>query len=160
MFHKGHFILRLFGALLLIAALVGGGALLFRAGQAQGYAIGLANSAAEQLAPGANPAPGAVPGPFYGYGYYRPHFMPFFAPFGFLGGGLIVLFFFLFVGGIFRMFAWRRHAMWHTGYGSHGPWSGGPHPWGGPTPPWASQPGDPNKPAQAQPTEPPREKKD
>ena len=150
MFHKGHFVFRLLGTLLLIALLVGGGALLFRAGQAQGYTLGLAASGSQLTSPGANPAPGGAPMPFYGYGFYRPHFMPFFGPLGFLGGGLALLFFFMVTGAIFRMFA-MRHFLWHAG--THGPWAGGPHGWGGHTPPWAQQPAAP-KPGEPQPTAP------
>lgn len=131
---RGHFIFRLLGMLLLVGLLIGGSALLFRAGESQGYALGLAASGKELTAPapGANPAPGMFPGyPFYGYGFYRPFFMPFFAPFGFFGGGLFLLFFFFVIGGIFRMLFWSRHAMWRNGPGHSGPWAGGPHPWGG-----------------------------
>ena len=135
MFHRGHFVLRILVTLLLIGGLIAGGAALFRAGQAQGYALGVATAGKEitaqpQTAPG---APGsAMPGPFYprgpfAYGYgYGPHFMPFFMPFGFFGIGLFLLFLFL-IGGAFRMFAFRRHMMWrHNGpEGWNGPWGHG-----------------------------------
>ena len=141
MFHRGHFVLRILGTLLLIGVLVAGGAALFHAGQSQGYAMGIATAAnpitaQPQTAPG---APGsAVPGPFYprgpfgygyGYGYpYGPHFMPFFFPFGFLGIGLFLLFLFM-IGGVFRMFAFRRHMMWrhNNPEGWDGPWGHGMH---------------------------------
>ncbi len=134
MFQQGNFVLRFLGALILIGALAGGGFMLFRAGQAQGYALGLASAGKELSAPGA--APANPPVPYYGYGYYHPFFMPFFAPFGLFGFGLPLLFFFLIVGGISRLFFWRRHAMWHAGYGPRGP-----HPWGGPASP--EQAGEP-----------------
>jgi len=143
MFHKGHFLFRLLGVLLLIAVLIGGGALLFRSGQAQGYAIGLAASGKELTvpAPGANPGPSMFPGGHYGYGFYPPHFMPFFAPFGCLAGGMFLLFFFFAMGGILRMFAWR-HMLRHAGPGPNGPSSGWHRHWGGPTPPWANPAGE------------------
>jgi hypothetical protein len=130
---RGHFILRFVATLLLVGLLIGAGALLFRAGESQGYALGLAASGKELSAPapGANPAPGLFPGyPFYGYGFYRPFFMPFFGPLGFFGGGLFLLFFFFVISGILRMLFWGRHGMWRNGPGPYGRWTGGPHPWG------------------------------
>jgi len=134
---RGHFIFRFVAFVVLIGILIGGGALVFRAGESQGYALGLAASGKELTAPGAVPAPGMLPGtPYYGYGFYRPVFFPFFAPFGFLGGGLFLLFFFFVISGFFRLLFWGRAGMWRGGPGHHGTW-------GGPTPPWANQPGDP-----------------
>jgi hypothetical protein len=158
MFHRGHFVLRILGALLLIGVMIAGGALLFRAGQAQGYALGAATAANQIAAPNANGAPapnGVMPGPFYprgpyGYGYsygFGPHFMPLFFPFGFFGIGLFVLFLFL-IGGVFRIFAFRRHMMWHRHpEGWDGPWGPGMRH-GEPGTPQA-KPADPNAPKDA-----------
>jgi len=120
MFRRGFFVFRLVGMLVLIALLVGGGSMLFRAGEAQGYAMGL-NAAGKDL---------PVPAPYYGYGargWMAPHFSPFGPLLGLFFFGLPLLFVFFAIGGFFRRMAW-----------GHGPHHG--HPWGdrpwGP-PPWA-----------------------
>ncbi len=139
MFHKGFFFFRFLGFLLLVALLIGGGSMLFQAGQAQGYAMGLSNAGKDLPVPAPGPAPY-----FYGHGWMMPHFSPF--------GPLLGLFFFLclpfllvvfLVGGIFRRMAWGR-----------GPWGGGPHhgyPPGWGTPPWAAGQQPPAAPPQGPP---------
>ena len=119
MFHKGFFLFRFLGMVVVIALLVGAGSLLFQAGQTQGYALGLNTAAGKEL--GA-PAP-VMPAPYYGHGWVRPHFSPFGPLLGlFFFCGLPVLFFFFMAGGFFRHMAWRR-----------GHWAGGHgHPWGTP----------------------------
>jgi len=128
MFHRGFFFFRILGALLIIGLLAGAGAMLFQAGQAQGFALGAASAGKELPLP--------APMPYYGYGYMVPHFSPFGMFFGIIP---LVLILFL-VGGIFRSFVWRRPPM------GSGPWAGGPHghyPWGREQPP-----AEPEKPAQ------------
>jgi len=125
MFRTGSFFIRLLGFLVLVGLLIAGGALIFQAGQTQGYLLGQAFAGAEAPA-GVQPAP-LAPGypPYY---YYRPHFgfFPFGGFFGlFLG---VLLFFFL-----LRLVFWPRH--WGHKYGhwhDHPPYQEGQHPWGDP----------------------------
>ena len=108
MFRRGSFFIRLVGVLLLVGVLIAVGGLAFRAGQAQGYALGLTVSSEELSA-----SPAAVPGLYPGFGYWaRPYFgfMPFWPLLCLLGLGVIFLFS---LGAIFR----PRH------------WHGGPPPW-------------------------------
>jgi hypothetical protein len=123
--------LRLLGALILIGLLVGGGALLYRAGQTQGYLMGQAAAGAQ--APSNSPAlpPASGYPPYY---YYGPHwgFGFGFFPFGFFG---------LFFGALLFFFALRLligPRRWYY----HGPWRGDwqNHPYG--PPPWTR--GQPN----------------
>ncbi len=80
MSQRGSIVLRVIAAIVLLAVIFGGGAMAFRAGQAQGYALGLsadadtASTASEQL---------KSPVPFYPMmpGY---HFHPFMGFFGFI----------------------------------------------------------------------------
>jgi hypothetical protein len=118
MFHKGKFIFRFLGFLLLLALLAGAGVMIFQAGQAQGYAYGAA-STGQQL---------TAPMPYYGYGMMHPHFFPFMGFFG-----IIPLLFGLFIiGGLFRlMFCGHMHmhrGPWADGEFRHHPWGWGPHP--------------------------------
>jgi hypothetical protein len=132
MFRIGSIILRVLAALLLIGLLVGGGMAVYRAGFAQGYAVG----ASSATAGGAEVAPGGAPlSPYYPYypGMMYPHFG--FFPFMPLGGlclfGLLIFFAF---GALLRgPRHWGHHA-W-----AHGP-EGGPHGhWHGYPPPWAKE---------------------
>ncbi len=129
---RGSILFRILRALLLVGILVAAGVFIFQAGQAQGYALGLA---AADKGTTVNPP---APLPYYGYGYgygIRPFFFPFFP----LGGLLFIfgLFFLLsFVFGGFRRRYW---------YHQQGGWYGGP---GGPNP----QPGQPGQ--QQQPGQP------
>jgi hypothetical protein len=112
MFFRGRFLFRFLAALLLIGILVGGAVMLYQAGMAQGYAMGVAASGKAVQPPSAG-MPYYYPG-FYP-GFWRPGFFwpgPFFGLFFF--GGLIFLFFF--IGGLFRARAWGRSPMaggWH-----------------------------------------------
>jgi hypothetical protein len=127
MFHRGFFLFRILGALLIIGLLAGAGAMLFQAGQAQGFALGAATAGKELTLP--------APMPYYGYSFMYPHFFPFGMFFGIIP---LVLILFL-IGGIFRRFAWGRTPM-----------GGGPHghyPWGR-----EHQPTQPDKPAQQPPS--------
>ena len=130
--NRGSFVLRLIGVLLLIGLMIGGGAMAYRAGVAQG--IAQAPAVAEALSNAAESGQG-LPYPAFGYGYphygFRPHFG--FFPFGGIFG--FILFIFLFFG-LMRMIFFRR---WAWGYGHmhrHGPWKGY-GPWG--PPPWARE---------------------
>ena len=121
--NRGSFVVRLIGVFLLVGLMIGGGALAYRAGVAQGIARApevadaLSNSAESgQVAP--------IPGYGYGYGYpLRPHFG--FFPFGGIFG--FILFIFLF-SGLMRMIF--RPWGWHYGpMHGRGPWKGHDHPW-------------------------------
>jgi hypothetical protein len=135
MSHRGSFFLRALGVLILIGALLAGGTLIFRAGQAQGYSMGAA--AASQAASAETPGTAQlVPyGPGYWPYYARPHFgfYPFF-PFGGLCGSILLVLLVLFA---LRLIFRPRHWFYHgKGPGDWGnpPHSWGPHPWG--PPPW------------------------
>lgn len=127
---------RFLATLLFIGLLVGGGIALFQSGWNQGFLAGVASD----VAPGTSQV---VP-PYY---WQMARGMGFGHPFGFFGG-LAFFFLFLFlIGGMFRMFAWRRWSA-HAGTGWHG------H---GHMPPWAKpensqQPGQPEQ--KEQPAEP------
>ena len=130
--NRGSFVLRLIGALLLVGLMIGGGAMAYRAGVAQG--IAQAPAVAEALSNAAESGQ-SLPVPAYGYGYpyygFRPHFG--FFPFGGIFG--FILFIFLFFG-LMRMIFFRRRA-WHYGpVHGHGPWKGY-GPWG--PPPWVRE---------------------
>ena len=132
MSRKGPFIFfRLIGLLLVIGLIVGGGAMAYRAGMAQGIsqapAVATAISKAAENGQVA-PVPPMMYGNGYGYPYgygpgYYPmmghHFFGFF-PFGAICGSLFFLFLFF---GFMKMIFFRR--MW-GGYGRHGhhgpPW--------------------------------------
>ena len=139
MFQRGFFIFRFLGLLLLIALLVGGGSMLFQAGQAQGYAMGLAAAGKELPAPP----------PYYGYGWMAPHFSLFGPLMGLFFFGLPLLFVLFAVGGIFRRRSWMH---------GHGSWAGGPQqgPWG--PPPWGAAPQQPPTPAPQDPPVPGQQK--
>lgn len=120
MFRAGSFFLRALLALVLLAAVVGGGALAFQAGYNQGYAQGAAvtlDGDGPQVLPSVPLRPGMFP-------FAMPYHYGFFAPFHFGGvffcGGLIFLLLLVFA---FRPRPWRHAAMW----AHHGPW--GPPPW-------------------------------
>jgi len=115
MFRTGFFVFRVLAGLVLIAALVAGGFGIFRAGQAQGYALGAAAASAGAVNPPAQLAP-LQPAPLYPAmpyawpGYYGPHFSPFgwiFGPLFFIG---MIIFVFFILGGLFRMGRGMRHA--------------------------------------------------
>ena len=135
MSNRGSFFLRSLGVLILIGVLLAGGALLFQAGQAQGYQIGVA--AAGQAVNGETP--GTAPLVPYGRGYWpyyaRPPFgfFPFF-PFGGLCGSILMVLLVLFaLRLIFRPRHWFYHGKGPGDWGEH-PHEWGPHPWG--PPPW------------------------
>ena len=128
--NRGSFVIRLIGVLLLVGLMIGGGAMAYRAGVAQG--IARAPEVAEAFSSAAESGQ-VAPMPGYGYGYpgfgMRPHFgfFPFGGIFGFF---LFILLFF----GLMRMIFFRR---WAWGYGpmhGRGPWKGSGHHSG--SPPW------------------------
>ena len=126
MSHRGSFFLRSLGVLILIGAMLVGGVLLFRAGQAQGYLMGA--SAATSAASGETLETAlAVPySPAYWPYYARPHFGFFpFAPFGGLCGSILLVLLVLFA----LRLIFRPHFWGYPGY-----WHGHPHP--GEGPPW------------------------
>lgn len=122
MVRRGFFWFRLLAALILVAGLIAAGSAIYRAGQMQGYALGLAQAGGDQLpGQGANPYLPVYPG-------YGPYWQPVvgFSTFGmllglFFWGGLLFLFF-----GMLRAFFWRRHG--YGAYDWHGGWRGS-HPW-------------------------------
>jgi hypothetical protein len=67
--NRGSFVIRLIGALLLVGLMIGGGALAYRAGVAQGVAQ--APAVAEALSNAAESGQ-VAPMPAYGYGYRYP----------------------------------------------------------------------------------------
>lgn len=111
---RGSIFLRIAAAVLLIGVLAVGGWMVFRAGQAQGYAMG-ASQVAAQVDDG-QPVTPVYPG--Y-YDDFRPQF--FFPAFP-LSGLLWFLFLFFVISGLFRMILWGR-------FGPRpypGGWRGGP----------------------------------
>jgi len=134
MFRKGPFIFfRLIGLLLLIGLIVGGGAMAYRAGIAQGIsqspAVATAISKAAENGQVAPALPPMLVGRGYGPGFYPMMGVhPFFFPFGGICLGLFFLFLFF---GFVKMMFFRR--MWHGGHnGHHGPWG---RDWEGGVPP-------------------------
>ena len=118
---RGFFILRIIFTLFILAILVGGGLLLFRAGYTSGFnAAALANHTGSST---------ITPNPYYGYWLYGPtHGFGFFFPgLGLLFGiGAIFLMLFI-IGGFFRMLAWRHWGAGPNGQGfrpqhRHGHW--------------------------------------
>ncbi len=117
---RGGFLVRIFLTLLLVGLLVAGGVALYRFGWAQGYQAGALIAAGSTSGQGSTPGQAAPPAPYYypyaPWFYGRPFigpgfgFFPFFPLFG-LGFFLIVFFL---VGGLFRVWGYRR---WHGGPG-------------------------------------------
>lgn len=102
MFRRGFIVFRILMTILVIGALAVGGLMLFRAGQAQGYALGLAAASSS----GTAVQPAAPVMPYYPGYYFHPPF--FFFPFGGLFGLLFFGFlFFGLIGRAFRFHAWR-----------------------------------------------------
>ena len=114
MFRRGSFWFGLFGFIVLGVLLVAGGALLFQAGQSQGYALGLAAANGE--------TPPALP--LAGTNAFRPWlgFSPFVPLFVLLCLAPLAFFTFLCLLRFFTWGAWRHHH------------SRGRYPWG--PPPW------------------------
>ena len=134
--NRGSFVVRLIGVFLLVGLMIGGGALAYRAGVAQG--IARAPEVAEALSNSAESGQAApIPGYGYGYGYpLRPHFG--FFPFGGIFG--FILFIFLFFG-LMRMIF--RPWGWHYGHmHRHGPWMKYGRHWGGPPWPYEDKEGE------------------
>ena len=122
MFRRSFFA-RLLAVIIFLAVLAAGASLIYRAGEAQGYAMGAAAAAQtdpSQVQPPA--APYAYPGYYYGP---RPFFAPLWAPFGFLFFIGWMFFLFFVVGGIFRFLAWGRFGPgrpgWHHHHHEHPP---------------------------------------
>jgi hypothetical protein len=120
MSRKGPFIVfRVIGFLLLVALIVGGGAMAYKAGVTQGIsqapAVATAISQAAENGQAVSPMMYGYGHP-YGYGYgmggYGHHFG--FFPFGAICGSIIFLFFFF---GFTKMIFFR--GMWHRGWGDH-----------------------------------------
>ena len=134
MFNRGSFVLRLIGVLLLVGLMIGGGAMAYRAGVAQG--IAQAPEVARAISNAAQNGQG-LPAPTYGYGYgypfygFHPHFG--FFPFGIFGFILIIFLFF----GLMRLIFFRPWAWHYSHMHGRGPWKGYGVPWG--TPPWARE---------------------
>lgn len=139
MFRAGYFFVRLIVALLVFGLLIAGGVALYNAGQAQGYALGVAAASSGE---GTNLLPAAP-------GYYYPYMLP---RFGFYGPLLCILpilglLVFLSFGFFFR----PRHPMRRAG----GPWAGkywhmhpyGPYP-GSPEAPESESPPESSPPPQ------------
>ena len=117
-------VFRIIGAVLLVALIIGGGAMVYRAGMAQGISQSPAVATAiAQSAESGQPAP--VPpmmyGRPYGYGYGYPMYghPAMFFPFGAICGSIFFLFLFF---GALRMifFGGMRHRGWEGRH--HGPW--------------------------------------
>ena len=106
---------KVIAGLLLVALLVGGGAMLYKAGYAQGVMSDVAIEALPHAEGGTT-----YMHPYYGMRGYHGHMGFFF--FGRMFFGMV--FFFLLFGLLFRGFGMRRHwMMHHRGY----PGKGGPH---------------------------------
>lgn len=125
MFRRSSFVFRILAALVLVAILLGAGALVYRLGFSQGLAQSAALSGGE--------APRFTPGFPYAPGFYRMHF-GFFPGFHLFGLCLIGLLFLFIFGAFFRgpwFWGWR----WGPHHYASGP--RGSQPWGGP--PWAGE---------------------
>ena len=122
MSRKGPFIVfRVIGFLLLVALIVGGGAMAYKAGIAQGIsqapAVATAISQAAENGQAA-PVPPVLYGHGYGYGYYPMYGHHFgFFPFGGFFGALFFLFLFF---GLMRMVFFRGMGWSHHGHHGHG----------------------------------------
>lgn len=127
---------RILGLVFLASLLILGGAMIFQAGQTQGYAQGLAVGRDE---PAAANVPLYPVIPISGSPFFLPGLVVL------LLGGLVFL---VAVGFLFRPWSWHarywRHPWWGQGAaqttseareGQPGYWHGFPHPWG--PPPWA-----------------------
>lgn len=120
---KGSFIvLRVIGFLLLIALIIGGGAMVYRAGMAQGIsqAPAVATAIVQSAESGQTvPVPPMMYGRPYGYGYPMYGHHGFFFPFGAICGSIFFLFL---IFGLMKMvfFGGMRHRGWE-GH-KHGPW--------------------------------------
>lgn len=128
---RSSFFVRALAGLVLAGLLLAGGALLFQAGQAQGYQMGLV--AADRAAGGETQA--VTPPLPYGYwpAYARPPFGLFpFAPLGGLCGSILIVLLALFA---LRLIFWPRR-WFYDGKGA-GNWRNHPHPWG--PPPWTRE---------------------
>lgn len=129
---RNGFVFRLIGVLLLVALMIGGGFMAYKAGVVQG--VSQAPAVATAIAKAAENGQGLPAPQIYEYGYrYSPGFYPHhhfgFFPFGGICASILFLFFFL---GLMKMVFFRP---WHMGWGHYGPWRGEHgHPWGGP--PW------------------------
>jgi hypothetical protein len=125
--NRGSFALRLIGVLLLVALMIGGGVMVYRAGVANGIAQSPEVAAAISDAAESG---GSLPMHGYGYSYpgyrMRPHFG--FFPFG----GILGLFLFF---GLMRMIFFRPWAWHHYKHHGRGPWKKHGRHWG--PPPWA-----------------------
>ena len=115
MYNRGSFVFRLVIGLLLIGLLVGGGALVYRAGVSQG--ITQAPEVVEALSSGADNGQSLT---FPGYGYRTyPHFG--FFHFGGIFGFILITFLFF---GLMKMLFFRPWAWHHAGKHGHGHWKG------------------------------------
>ncbi len=144
MSQNGSTVFRILAALVLVAVIFGGGYMAFRAGQAQGYALGAASDTSPAV-----PAEQAYgPGPFVRPGMMGYYHYPHMGFFGFIPMliGLCIVFWLL------RIVFWGPRHMHH-----HGPWGCGPYghyPWPGEHPY-----GEPGKESGQVPSEPESTKK-
>jgi hypothetical protein len=110
--HKGWFIFRAIGSVIMLVVLVLGGVALFNAGWSQGYVV--ASAAPAITASGAAPSAVAPAAP---YGFYHPMFFH-----GFMGFGMLLipalLFGLVLLAGL-RMLFFRPMMMWHGYHGHH-----------------------------------------
>ena len=121
---RNSLIFRIVGALLLVALIVGGGAMAYRAGMAQGISQAPAvTTAISKAAESGQPAPfPQMYGREFGYGYNfmpMPFHHPGFNPIGAVCGSIFLLFLFF---GLMKMIFFRgmMHRNWE-GH-NHGPW--------------------------------------
>lgn len=120
---RGRIVARILLAVLLVAVIVGGGMVAYRAGWAQGYQTGTVISSSEGTESG-------LLVPQFGSHMYRPFYPGFGFPFFGLCLGIGFIFLILFmVGGLLKPWGQRHRA----GYPHHGKWGHGPMP------PWAKE---------------------
>lgn len=110
---------RVLAALLLVALVAGGACMAFKAGQAQGYAMGIATEASPAIDGESGGVMLFFPG---GMMPYRPFFSPFSGLIGLFLAIIFISFVFKLIGFIVFRHPYRLHRNWKYGPYPHHPW--------------------------------------